>query len=121
MSRALPRLTRGRPHKPLPGPDPGPAHDVLRHIASQVASASLPPRLLDLARTAGYLGVSRWTVRDLEAAGVLARVRVPLPNGELRKLLFDRADIDKLIECWKDGQLRMVVEHTNLAARRGRP
>lgn len=42
-------------------------------------------------------------MRDLDAAGVLRRVRVPLPNGgELRKLLFDRTDLDRLIEAWKD-------------------
>ena len=92
----------GRPRKPLPGPEPGPAHDVLKHIAPQVATPSLVPRLLDLERTSDYLSVSAWTVRDLEAAGVLRRVRVPLPTGELRKLLFDRADLDKLIEIWRD-------------------
>lgn len=61
------------------------------------------PRLLDLPNTASYLGVSEWTVRDLEHAGVLRRVRVPLPNqGELRKLLFDREDLDQMIYSWKD-------------------
>ncbi len=61
------------------------------------------PRLMDLRATAAYLAVSEWTVRDLDAAGVLHRVRVPLPNGgELRKLLFDRADLDRLIEAWKE-------------------
>jgi hypothetical protein len=35
-------------------------------------------------------------VRDLEFAGVLQRVRIPLPDGrELRKLLFDREDLDR--------------------------
>jgi hypothetical protein len=58
--------------------------------------ATVPPRLLDLDATATYLGVSPWTVRDLEAAGILRRVRVPLPNGELRKLLFDREELDHL-------------------------
>jgi hypothetical protein len=63
----------------------------------------LIPRLLDLDAAATYLGVSPWTVRDLEAAGVLPRVRVPLPGGrELRKLLFDKADLDRLIEAWKE-------------------
>lgn len=63
------------------------------------------PRLLDLPRTAAYLGVSPWTVRDLEAAGVLRRVRVPLPGGgELRKILFDRLDLDRLIDVWKDAR-----------------
>lgn len=73
-----------------------------RALASQ-AVAPVSPRLLDLERAAMYLGVSGWTVRDLEAAGVLPRVRVPLPNGgELRKLLFDKIDLDRLIENWKD-------------------
>ena len=65
--------------------------------------APISPRLLDLEGTAQYLGVSPWTVRDLEAAGVLRRVRIPLANsGELRKLLFDREDLDHLISLWKD-------------------
>ena len=47
--------------------------------------------------------MSKWTVRELEARGILSRVRVPLPNGgELRKLLFDREDLDRLITAWKD-------------------
>lgn len=67
------------------------------------ALCPISPRLLDLTTAAGYLGVSPWTVRDLETAGVLPRVRVPLPNGgELRKLLFDRDDLDRLITAWKD-------------------
>ncbi|HSF31073.1 MAG TPA: hypothetical protein VLK82_11470 [Candidatus Tectomicrobia bacterium] len=54
---------------------------------------------------AAYLGMSPWTIRDLEAAGVLPRVRVPLPDGrELRKLLFDKADLDRLIDAWKDAR-----------------
>ena len=67
------------------------------------ALASLAPRLFDLATAAHYLGLSAWTVRELEAKGVLPRVRVPLPNqGELRKILFDKADLDRLIEAWKE-------------------
>ncbi len=68
-----------------------------------VAVDPLTPRLLDLHSTAAYLGVSEWTVRDLEAGGLLKRICVPLPNQrELRKLLFDRADLDRLIESWKE-------------------
>ncbi len=75
-----------------------------RALACQ-AIAPVPPRLLDLEATAAYLGVSPWTVRDLEASGTLPRVRIPLPNGgELRKLLFDKADLDRLVEAWKDRQ-----------------
>ncbi len=62
----------------------------------------LPARLLELDAAAIYLGISPWTVRDLEAAGTIKRVRVPLPHGrELRKLLFDKTDLDRLIEAWK--------------------
>jgi len=64
-----------------------------------------PVRLLDLEGTAAYLGVSVWTVRDLEAAGSLRRIRSPLANGgELRKLLFDVGDLDGLIEAWKEAR-----------------
>jgi hypothetical protein len=70
------------------------------------AVAPIAPRLLDLPSAAQYLGLSPWTVRELEGQGVLARVRVPLPHaGELRKLLFDRADLDRLIEVWKERAL----------------
>jgi hypothetical protein len=67
------------------------------------SQAVIPARLFDLEAAATYLAVSPWTIRELEARGVLPRVRVPLPNGgELRKLLFDKADLDHLIDVWKD-------------------
>jgi hypothetical protein len=73
------------------------------HTSVGLAQGALTPRLLDLDTAAAYLSMSSWTIRDLEAAGVLPRVRVPLPDGrELRKLLFDRADLDRLIGAWKD-------------------
>jgi hypothetical protein len=69
---------------------------------SSPVSRVLAPRLLDLAQTAQYLGVSAWTVRDLEANGTLQRVSIPLAGGrELRKLLFDRGDLDRLVDAWK--------------------
>ena len=74
---------------------------------AQVQTTVVPvnPRLLDLHSAAAYLGLSEWTVRDLEAAGTVPRVRIPLANtGELRKLLFDRADLDRLIDGWKDAR-----------------
>jgi excisionase family DNA binding protein len=63
---------------------------------------SCPPRLLDLDAAAAYLSVSAWTIRDLIANGTLTRVRVPLPNGgELRRVLLDREDLDRLVVTWK--------------------
>jgi hypothetical protein len=68
-----------------------------------LAQVAISPRLFNLDAAAAYLSISPWTIRDLEAAGVLPRVRVPLPKGgELRKLLFDKADLDRLIGAWKD-------------------
>jgi hypothetical protein len=83
----------GRPRKASP------ASTASEHDAAR--------RLLDLAATASYLAVSVWTVRDLEAAGTLKRVHIPLRNGgALRKLLFDIQDLDALIGQWKDGSGR---------------
>ncbi len=99
MSQPLPlaaaqaRLGRpGRPRKPKQDPQDPAAH-----------TSAVQARLLDLPATGTYLGVSGWTVRDLEAAGILRRVRIPQARGgELRKLLFDREDLDRLIERWKE-------------------
>ena len=96
--------------EPLSGPDLG-------HIAgtvtlkqqarggdpyrTQVIQTHVPlcPRLLDLHAAAAYLGLSPWKVRELETSRVLARVRIPLAgHGEVRKLLFDKHDLDRLIE-----------------------
>jgi hypothetical protein len=54
------------------------------------------PRLLGLEATAHYLGVSIWTVCDLEASGQLPRVQVP----GVRRLLFDRESLDQRIATW---------------------
>lgn len=107
LARARERL-RGKPGRPpkaghasgTPGAQ-GPARGGPERGA--LAKTATAPRLLSLEDTALYLGVSPWTVRDLEAAGMLPRVRIPLPGGgELRKLLFDRADLDRLVETWKE-------------------
>ncbi len=105
---AAAEMLRGKPGRPRKdvhvvgtaaqqrGMDGGPNRGAL-------AVTAIEPRLLSLADAALYLGVSAWTVRDLEAAGILPRIRVPLPNnGELRRLLFDREDLDRLIEGWKE-------------------
>ncbi len=66
------------------------------------AVVPISPRLLDLPSAAAYLGVSEWTIRDLEANGTLRRVSIALRGGrELRKLLFDREDLDRLVEASK--------------------
>jgi hypothetical protein len=52
-----------------------------KHSYGTAVPGVCPPRLLDLDAGAAYLALSPWTVRDLIAAGILARVRIPLPNG----------------------------------------
>jgi hypothetical protein len=102
VSTILPIRKPGRPKKVNSGYGVGPAEGNGCE-ERKWPPRTLPPRLLDLHAAATYLGVSPWTIRDLEAAGVLPRVRVPLPGGrELRKLLFDKADLDQLIKAWKE-------------------
>ena len=82
------RRRPGRPRKhPKPEETANPAHPPA------------DPRRLDLARAAHSLSVSPWTIRDLERAGILHRVRIPLAHGrDLRKLLFDREELERLID-----------------------
>jgi len=120
--RVVPGSRRGQPGRPRKGDlgifgkqehghNPGTLTPTLRSSSGEingagvrVAVAQITPRLLDLHATAAYLGVSTWTARDLEAAGIIRRVRIPLPNhGEVRKLLFDREDLERLVMQWKDG------------------
>jgi hypothetical protein len=91
----------GRPKKAESGHTTGTAEAAAHeHEGLQPA---IVPRLFNLDAAAAYLSMSPWTIRELEAKGVLPRVRVPLPrSGELRKLLFDKADLDRLIGSWKE-------------------
>ena len=77
----------GRPQKPS--------------IAEQAAAAVETGRILPLRLAASYLGVSTWTVRDLEARGLLPRVALGLGQRR-RRLLFDVQDLDALIESRKE-------------------
>jgi hypothetical protein len=63
-------------------------------------------RLLDVDATALYLGgIGTGTVRALVAQGALTPVRLPScrqASASNRRLLFDRNDLDILIDKWKD-------------------
>ena len=63
------------------------------------------PRLLNVTETRHYLGdISDATIRRLVARGELRPVRLPSVKraGESgRRLLFDRDDLDALIDRWK--------------------
>lgn len=56
-------------------------------------------RLLGREAAAQYLGVSVDTVDRLMTQGELRRVRLPVAE---RRILFDRADLDRLIDVWKE-------------------
>jgi len=70
----------------------------MRRSASTLATLGLP-RLLDKAGAGHYLSVGVRTVEALVANGRLAPVRL---LG--RRLLFDRADLDQLVEQVKASQ-----------------
>ena len=96
------RLGESTTAGPKSGIRTGGPGDRVRGALVREAPLLRPGRLFDVDRAAASLSVSPWTVRDLEAAGTIKRVRVPLSGGrELRKLLFDKADLDALIETWK--------------------
>jgi hypothetical protein len=111
LAAASMRLRRkpGRPRNEVAGsitPDKASdgerRRDPVRRTVVYEAVGSISPRLLDLRAAAAYLGVSPWTIRDLKANGTLRRVNVPSGKGrDLRKLLFDRQDLDHLVEGWK--------------------
>jgi hypothetical protein len=64
-------------------------------------------RLLDVRGAAAYIGVSVWTLRDFVARGILRAVRLPASGSRqgapprtkpLRRILIDRAELDRLVE-----------------------
>jgi hypothetical protein len=68
---------------------------------AQTPVQHVPPRLLDVHAAAAYLGISVWTVRAYVNNEHLPTVKLPsvLHAGEnSRRLLFDRQDLDALIE-----------------------
>ena len=119
----VPGSRRGRPGRPKQGdhgifqrPDVGDnaGTAVLRRRAGRgdaeraVVHQTVAPvlaRLLDVKGAAAYLAVSPDTIRSLTTQGILLRVRIPCAGDrELSKWLFDRADLDHLIEAWKESR-----------------
>jgi hypothetical protein len=100
LAAASERLHR-RPGRPRSRP-PAPSADPI----ALAAVRALAPRLVDVKGAAAYLGgLSVWTIFDLIQNGSVPRVRVPLPGGrELRRVLIDTQDLDRLIERSKDGR-----------------
>jgi excisionase family DNA binding protein len=66
-------------------------------------------RLLGFDAAASYLNVKGQTIRRLIARGVLQPVRIPT----LRRVLFDRQDLDSLIEAGKVADAEKVESHAD--------
>jgi hypothetical protein len=65
--------------------------------------APLAPRLLDRQGAAVYYSVAPDTIDQLDAAGVLSRVRLPNGSGgDIKRVLYDREDLDALVARMKD-------------------
>lgn len=56
------------------------------------------PRLLTRQEAADYLNLSSDMIDRLTQQGELPRVQLVLGNRNVRKVLYDRADLDRLVE-----------------------
>jgi excisionase family DNA binding protein len=111
LAAAAARLRRrpGRPRKhpqPVTFPvtlrtakqnDPKNRHVARSEARSPVHQTSVPPRLLGVRAAGEYLGVSRFTIRNMLRDTRLRAVVVPGVN----RVLVDRVELDLLIEGWK--------------------
>lgn len=75
-------------------------------MLKDMLDASPQRRLLSFNSSAEYCGVTQQTIRRLMARGVLTPVRLP----EVRRILFDKEDLDRLITDGKAGE--KVTEHS---------
>ena len=112
LATASQRL-RGRPGRPRtkpsgdnPGDSREPAPPQVRVPPARPAArkqdspscAPLGPRLLTRQQAAGYLNLSSDMLDRLTQQGELPRVQLLLGNRNVRKVLYDRADLDRLVE-----------------------
>jgi hypothetical protein len=74
---------------------------------TEKSQPGLEPRLLNAHGAARYLGVSYWSIRDWAMSGRLRTVTLPplqrregdpRPPKALRRLLFDRSDLDRFVD-----------------------
>jgi excisionase family DNA binding protein len=66
--------------------------------ATRTPTAQSQPRLLSAQAAARCLGVPYTSLRDWALRGHVPIVRVP----GCRRLWFDRQDLDRLVEAWKE-------------------
>jgi excisionase family DNA binding protein len=67
-------------------------------------SGDVAVRLIGVRQAAAYLGLSACTVRDLIHSGHLPRVALPgrRPGETMRRVLIDRADLEALVERFRE-------------------
>jgi excisionase family DNA binding protein len=61
------------------------------------------PRLLTRQEAADYLNLSSDMIDRLTQQGELPRVQLVLGNRNVRKVLYDRADLDRLVDLSRIG------------------
>ena len=112
LANASQRL-RGRPGRPRTKPrgdNPGDSHEPARTqmrvpparpaARTQDSPSCAPPgpRLLTRQQAADYLNLSPDMLDRLTQQGELPRVQLLLGNRNVRKVLYDRPDLDRLVE-----------------------
>ena len=112
LAKASQRL-RGRPGRPRTKPDGDSSGDSREPQRMQVrempgrppvrtqdspSCAPPGPRLLTRQQAANYLNLSSDLLDRLTQQGELPRVQLALGNRNVRKVWYDRADLDRLVE-----------------------
>src|SRR5229473_2617374 len=112
LAKASQRL-RGRPGRPRTKPDGDSSGDSREPQRMQVrempgrppvrtqdspSCAPPGPRLLTRQQAANYLNLSSDLLDRLTQQGELPRVQLALGNRNVRKVLYDRADLDRLVD-----------------------
>jgi len=88
-----------------PGTRPPERCGAAKESARPPVQTTVVPRLLSVEAAAQYLSVSSWSIRDYIASGRLPAVHLPAPRGQgrtIRRVLIDRADLDALVDAWKE-------------------
>ena len=68
--------------------------------------SSVEPRLLNKEHAASYLSISPRLLDELVRRGDIQSIRVP----GVRRVAFDRNDLARVVDVWKDGHDAIPVE-----------
>jgi hypothetical protein len=98
------------PRTRMSGGENGSALAVQAGALAQAGQVSaLLPRLLTVPAASAYLSLSEDVVLELMDAGTFMRVTVPAPvtakrrGGVIRRVLFDRLQLDAAVDAWSRG------------------